>query len=324
MSRRPSRVLVLVGVAGVVAPIVLANEFHRQLLVLSAIFALVAASWDLTLGYAGIFNFAHLTFFATGGYTLAILGEHAGVPSAVGLLASIPVAAVMGAVAFLPVLRLSGISIALATFALNQLALVVVLGLGDLTGGSAGIVNVAPIEIMGWVAGSNLRSYYVTLGVLAVGIVVLRRLVGSSFGMSLIALRDDRDYAQSIGVSLRRQQFLSFVASAGCAGAAGAIYVAYLGVASQELFSFSFAVTGLAMIVIGGTGTVYGPLLGSLMLTFGSELLLEPGPWQEVIIACAIVAAMLMIPTGIYPFLQRALERVHRAAHKRLDKPAAA
>ena len=315
MSRKLA--IPLIALVAIAAPLVLTGEFHRQLLVLSLIFAILAASWDLTLGYAGIFNFAHITFFAIGGYTVAIMGEHLGTPSAVGALVAIPIAMVAGALAFIPILRLSGIYVALATFALNQLGLLVTLGLSDLTGGSNGIVGINEISLFGFNFDTMMRSYYGALVVAAVSIIALRRIAGSSLGVSLIALRDFEEYATSLGVSRARQQFLSIVFSAGFAGLAGALYVSFLGVATQQLYSFSIAVTLLAMLILGGTSTIYGSVLGAFLLTFGEQLYLEPGPWQKIIVAAGIIITMLLLPKGLWPVLSRIVPSrpLQRASH---------
>ena len=133
----------------------------------------------------------------------------------------------------------------------------------------------------------------------------LRRVVTSDFGLSLVALRDFEEYAVSRGVPLARQRFLAFLFSAVFTGAAGAIYVHYLSVASPEVFGFSLTTLFLSMILVGGAATIYGPVVAGILLTYVSELMAPLGPIRFMILALLIMVTMLFMPQGIWGVITR-------------------
>jgi branched-chain amino acid transport system permease protein len=301
--------IVLIG--ALLLPFVVTDSYMRHMLIMVFIFAMVAASWDLSLGYGGIFNFGHTAFFGIGVYVTAIAAKLWGVDPWLAMALGGLAAGVAAALVALPVVRLQGIYVVLVTFAFSQLILQVVISQSDVTGGTQGLVRVPTLEFPGY---SFLRDfkfgyYYVGLALLTLTVVALRLVVRSDLGLSIQALRDNEDYAVARGIPLALQRLKVLVISAFFAGVAGGFYAVYLRVASPEVFSFATSSLILSMVLVGGVGTVYGPVTAAVVLTLGSEALAHvPGlaEGRFMLVAAAMILALRFLPGGlIAAFLRR-------------------
>lgn len=289
-----------------ILPQVMKDPYLLHIITLGMLFAIVASNWDLTLGYAGVFNFAHIAFFGIGAYTSGLLSVRFGVSPWIGIVAGMISAVLIAAIVSIPAIRLRGIYVALLTFAFTQLMLALIVSQTAFTGGISGLVGVPGLSIGDYQFRQNPIAYFYFIGaLLLVSTIFLRRVVTSDFGLSLIALRDFEEYAVSRGVPLARQRFLAFVYSAIFSGAAGAVYVHYLMVASPEVFGFSLATLFLSIILVGGAATIYGPVLVGVVLTYVSEMMAPLGPRRFMILALLIVVTMWFVPRGVWGLLTR-------------------
>jgi len=295
-------------------PLVIESTYIRHLIIVALIYGMVASSWDLSLGYAGVFNFAHLAFFGLGVYGTAVFAKTLEVSSWIAIPMGGIVAMLAALLVALPVLRLKGIYVILVTFAFSQLCLQLVLSQSDITGGSAGMVLLPPLEISDYnfARDGKLTYYYVALALFIAVAVFLRRLVRSNFGVSIVALRDDEDYGVSRGISVARQRLLTMVASALVAGIAGGFYTIYLRVASPEVFGFPLMTLTLSMLLLGGAGSLFGPMVAAFVLTFLSEWMQGLGQWRFLIIASAIILTIHFYPGGIISALTLLYDRLVR------------
>jgi branched-chain amino acid transport system permease protein len=283
------------------APYVIISGPARLLTVTALLYALLATSWNLTIGFGGIFNFAHVGFFGIGGYAMAVSTVSWDWNPWWGLVLGGAVGAVAAVIAFLPAIRMRGIYVALVTFIFVQLCFYLVLAVPGLTGGSNGLPGVPGLSIGEFRLADAGGLGYLWLAAFAVValLIVLHLVVGSSFGRSLIALRDNEQLAISRGISRIRQQLLSFVLSGAIAGVAGALYVSYFRVADTTLFSFGFVTLGLSMMFLGGTGHIWGPVLGAIVVTFVDRSLTSLGAWQLLIIGAGTVLVLIFLPKGL-------------------------
>jgi len=316
----------VLGLALLVSFPLVASPYLQGLGVIALLYATVAASWDVTLGYAGVFNFGHLAFFGIGAYTAGILTADAGVEPWLGLVAGAVVAAIASVIVYVPVSRLRGIYVALITFAFAQLVLRFAVSATDLTGGELGLAGVAPLSIAGVdLVGGSVWSFYLAAGLLVISIIALRAFVRSDYGISLLALRDAEAYAISRGMSVGRSRVLAFVVSALFTGAAGAIYTYYLQIISPEVLDFSLVTLVLSMVLLGGAATLYGPVVAAIILGFADELLAPVGPLRFVIVSALVLLTILLFPSGMWGGITRrpdALRRRRTDAHPSLGKDA--
>jgi branched-chain amino acid transport system permease protein len=281
-------------------PFVLTGSYSRHLFIASLIYAVVAANWDLSLGFAGLFNFAHLAFFGIGLYTSAILSKLFQLDSWLSMGLGGVVATAAAALVSLPVMRLRGIYVVLVTFAFGQLVQQIVLSQADVTGGSQGMVMVPSLKLGGYsfARDGRLAYCYAAIALLTASTLLLRWLVRSQLGIAIRAVRDDESYAAARGVSAARSHFLAIVASAPLTGLAGGFFSAYSRVASTDVFGFGTLSLVLSMVLLGGTGTIYGPIAAALVLTFVSEALVSLGVWRFLIISAGMVLVLVVFPGG--------------------------
>lgn len=294
-----------------VVPALVGDAVLRNLLVLGALFAVVASNWDLTIGYAGVFNFAHVAFFGIAGYVSAILTIHYGINSWIALVGAVVAVCVLAGVIGFLALRLRGIYVALVTFAFMQLCVALIISQRWLTGGAVGLVGVPSLSVGGIdLTGDPRNSLYLVLALLLVSTLVLRAIVGSSFGLSLVALRDNENYAISRGISVRRQHILALIVSSIFPAIAGSIYAHYMIVASPDVFSFSLTTLILSMTILGGTGTIFGPILGAFIITWGTEQMADLGSTRFMVVAVLIVLTLRFLPGGLASLGERVTQMV--------------
>ncbi|MCC8968900.1 branched-chain amino acid ABC transporter permease [Bradyrhizobium brasilense] len=304
----------VVLVAGLLVPVFVQDSYLRHLFIISFVYGIVAASWDLSLGYAGIFNFAHVAFFGVGVYATGLTAKLLGIDPWAAMLIGGFAASAAAAIVALPVVRLQGVYVVLVTFAFSQLVMQLVINQSNITGGTQGMVRVPTL----WLPGYNfLRDYkfgyyYVAFGLLVITTVCLRWLVRSDFGLSIRALRDNEDYAVSRGIPIARQRLKALVASAFFTGLGGGFYVVYLRVASPEVFDFSTVSLILSMVLVGGTSSIYGPMFAALFLTFISEGLASINNFAEgrfMLVALAMIVVLLFFPKGLASALPASFAR---------------
>ena len=296
----------------VVLPFFVPSAYIRHLIIVSVIYAVVASNWNFSLGYGGIFNFGHLAFFGLGAYVSAILSKTLGItPWATIVLAGLA-AVVAAIVVSIPVLRLKGIYVVLVTLAFGQLCQQLIMSQQWLTGGSQGFPLVPQLAIGGYSFASDDKFgyYFVALLLLVISTLYLERLVRSNFGTSVMALRDNEDYAISRGVSLARQRLLTLVASALFTGMAGWFISTYTRVASPEIFNFGPLALSLSMMLLGGTGSIYGPIVGAFLITIISEAMVDLGPVRFLIISAMIILVLLFYPGGVIVALRRVYDQL--------------
>lgn len=331
-AKRSAALLLAAVIFAVALPLVVTDGYLRHLLILGALFAVLAASWDVTIGYAGVFNFAHISFFAGGAYAAALAVKALSLSPWLGLLAAAGTAAALGAIAFIPAFRMRGVYVALTTFALTQLFAWLILSQRDITGGSQGIVGLRSLELFGYplMRDGRIGYFYAAAVLLITSIVMLRLVARSSLGKSLIAVRDAEEYAQARGVNVGGQQLLAFSLSAVPAGLVGAFYAHYIGAVTPELFGFPLQALLLSMVWFGGVATIYGPVIAGLMLTAFSESLAPYGAWRFIAVSVLIVLTIRLMPGGLWglgnqilprlrPLLRQRESRSARASHSSQD-----
>ena len=291
-------------ILGLLVPVIVEDTYVRHLFIIAFIYAIVAASWDLSLGYAGIFNFGHVAFFGIGVYATGLCAKLLGIDPWIAMLIGGVVASAAAAVVALPVVRLQGIYVVLVTFAFSQLVLQFVISQSQITGGTQGLVRVPTIELLGYnfLRDYKFGYYYVAFALLVISTLCLRFITRTDFGLSIRALRDNEDYGLARGIPIGLQRLKVLVASAFFAGIAGGFFAIYLRVASPEVFNFSTMALILSMVLVGGTSSIYGPVIAALVLTFISEGLANVDGLAEgrfMLVAIAMVLVLLFFPKGL-------------------------
>jgi ABC-type branched-subunit amino acid transport system permease subunit/pimeloyl-ACP methyl ester carboxylesterase len=307
-------VLLLLGVL-IVAPLVVTDSYIRHLLILSFIYAVVAASWDLSLGFGGLFNFAHGALFAVGLYAFAISAKFLGLSPWLAILAGGAAAVVIAAAISLPVLRLDGIYVILVTIAVAELLYQVTVSQSQWTGGTSGIVTLPSLKIGGYslIRDGKIGYYYLALAILVAATAFLYGVTRAPLGRAITGLRDHKYFAIARGVSEARTRLLTLVISAVFTGIAGGFYGAYERVASPDVFGLSFITLILSILLVGGAATLWGPIVAAFVVTFLSEALVDLGPWREIIMGAIIILVVVFYPGGLWAAIQELRERLDAA-----------
>jgi branched-chain amino acid transport system permease protein len=276
---------------------VLLGPYGLTLLFLLLVNVTLASSLNLLTGYAGQVSIGHVAFFAIGAYTAALLSTGWGV----GLWVTLPLAAAASFAAGLligaPSLRVEHDFLAIVTLGLGLVVQGLALNLG-FTGGPYGIGGVRRVE---WLGGPAGPGGYAALaaGLAGLSVAMVWRIRGSRIGTALMALRDDPLAAEVTGIDTARYKVLAFALAGLFAGAAGGLYAHYATFVSPESFDLAASVSVLAMVVIGGLGTLAGPVLGAAVLTLLPEVMRFTAEYRMLLYGLTLVVIMRYLPRGI-------------------------
>ena len=296
----------LLGLALTALPIVTAGSPYTTVLMIDLLVAaLFAASLHFIMGPAGMHSFGHAAYFGLGAYGAALLARSAGLPMEASLLLA-PLVAALGALIFgWFAVRLSGVYLAMLTLAFAQIAWAITFQWDSFTGGSNGLTGVWPAP---WLS-SKINYYYLTLVLVAAGVLLLRRLLFSPFGYALRACRDSVLRADAIGMDVKRMQWAAFVVAGTFAGLAGAIYAFSKGSISPETLSVGKSVDGLVMVLLGGIQTLAGPVVGAITFSWLHDTVARNTDYWRAMLGTIILILVLLFPQGIAGFIQQLTQR---------------
>jgi len=279
-----------------------AGLFYQTFLTELFVFAMFAVAFDLLFGYAGLLSFGQALFFGLGGYAVAISILRLGAGTAAALLLSVAVPVAFAAFVGYFSVRLSGIHFVIITIIFALIAST----LGEtwtwLTGGADGLVFSPPPLDLGVVRLdlSDVRTtYYLVLVVTAASFLVVRRLVMSPFGGVLVAIRENEERARLIGYDVRRYKLAAFVAAGGLSGLAGGLYSLSLKYASASFLHWSVSGHAVVYTVVGGGGTLVGPVLGASLLMSLEHALADVMQASDLVVGAVLVLTLLLLPRGI-------------------------
>ncbi len=279
----------------IVAPLAVYPVFLMKVLC----FALFALAFNLLIGYVGLLSFGHSMFFGFAAYISAYTVKVWGFPTEFGILAGTAVAAVLGLIAGAIAIRRQGIYFAMVTLALAQMVFFFCLQ-APFTGGEDGIQAVPRRPLFGLIDIANdLHFYYVVLAVFAIGFMIIYRTIHSPFGQVLKAIRENEPRAISLGYHVDRYKLLAFVLSATLAGLAGSTKAIVFQLASLTDVTWQMSGEVVLMTLVGGMGTVFGPIAGAAVIITMQNYLAGFGEWVLVIQGVIFVITVLLFRRGI-------------------------
>jgi branched-chain amino acid transport system permease protein len=298
MSKKLPLLIGLVLVAALLFVPPLLKNYGTYLVSKWLVFVIATMGLNLTIGYAGQKSLGHAAFFGIGAYTVAILLQH-GISFWIGLPLAMLGCFVIGLGLGFPALRVQTIYLAFATLGFNTALWLVMRNEEWLTGGTFGINNIARPSLFGLSLDGNLAYYYFVLGVTVVMGLVLWKLLHSPWGKAFTALRDNPIRAESLGVNIQAYTLLSFAIGAVYAGAAGALYASLVQFIDPASFSVGESIMMYLMVVVGGAGYFFGPLLGAAVGVLLPEWLRGLQDWYLLSFGIAVVLMMLWLPDGL-------------------------
>jgi branched-chain amino acid transport system permease protein len=304
MTTRARITLAAVGGAALL-PVLLPHPFVLTIATQAVIWALLAASWDLLSGYTGQISFGHAGFFAFGAYAAAAATKHADVSPWLGLLVGATIAAAVGLLTGFPALRLRGHYLALVTLGLAEIIRLVATNWLALTGGPFGIHDFRSFPGLPDGALAHRQAMYlVVVAIVVVSVAVMYQVCErTSAGQAFRAIREDEVLAQTLGIDTTRYKLLAFALSSGFAGLAGGLYASYVQLVSPTVASAATTSLVIGMVVFGGLGTLWGPVLGALLLYGLYESLRFVGVvYNLVAVGCVIMVFVIFFPRGLAGF----------------------
>ena len=294
--------ITLISIALCAVVMLLVPQFLKNygiyLLTYWLIFIIATMGLNLTVGYAGQKSLGHAAFFGIGAYTVAILMK-VGVSFWLGLPAAALICFVVGILLGFPALRVQTIYLAFATLGFNTAIWLVMRNEEWLTGGTFGINNIARPALFGFALEGNLAYYYFTLGVTALMALLLWGLLRSPWGKAFTALRDNPIRAESLGVDIQSYTLLSFAIGAVYAGVAGALFASLVQFIEPAPFTVGASIMMYLMVVVGGPGYFFGPVLGAAVGVILPEWLRFAQAWYLFIFGAAVVLLMIWLPDGL-------------------------
>ncbi len=298
------------------APYLVWNPYHLHTLIMAGIFAVLALSLNLLLGYTGQLSLGHAAFFGIGAYATALLTVKLEWSPWLGLATAIALPGLAGWVIGRLALKIRGAYFVLLTISFAGVISLVSVNWMELTNGPLGLPGVPAIELA--VAGLpalSLRTkgayYYLVLAAVILCYVTCLSIVRSRVGRALVALRENETLAASVGIDGTHYLVLAAVVSAAMAGLGGGLYAHYVRFVSPEVFLFTYTVTMVIMVVAGGKGTLAGPVVGAVIFTALPEALraLASWQWQMLLYGILLVLVLFFLPQGIVPSLRTAWQK---------------
>ncbi|MDO9144223.1 branched-chain amino acid ABC transporter permease [Rhodoferax sp.] len=302
MKKSPFIGLYIIMAVLLVLPFVLPNSFYVDLAIRMAINAIIVLGLNLLIGFAGQISLGHAGFLGIGAYATAALPTHLGWHPILALLAGAVAAGLLAAIVARPIFKLKGHYLAMATLGLGIIINIVVRNEAAWTGGPDGM-PVPAMSLAGFEISGDKHWYWIVAILLSVSVWASLNLIDSPFGRALRALHGSEVASKVVGVDVVRYKVAIFVLSAVFASIMGSVTAHYVGFVTPNLADFFHSIELVTMVVIGGMASVYGSVVGAVLLTALPQALTSFEGWETVIFGAILMLCMIFLPKGLVPTL---------------------
>jgi branched-chain amino acid transport system permease protein len=300
MSWRPTNTMgVMALIVGAIAFPLFGSASAVTVMALGGLYAMVAIGLNLLVGYTGKISFGHNAFMAMGAYLSGILTVRYDWSPLLAMIAAAISTGLVALVIGAPILRVRGHYLAMITLAFSQVVILVSTRWTEVTGGLLGIPGVPDFAIPGFTFDTKLKMYYLIWATTIVLFLLSFRIVDSRFGRALRALGAHETAAGALGVNVVRSRIQIFVLSAVFAALAGSLYAHFLNYVNGTFFDLSVMIQLMAILVVGGIGTLWGPLIGAVLLIWVSQNLGSYAEYSQLIFGLLYGGALLFLPRGV-------------------------
>jgi branched-chain amino acid transport system permease protein len=284
------------------APFLIA-VYPLQVLTQILIYGILATSLDLLLGYTGLASLGHALYFGFAGYTVGLVAIHVTSNAVAGLCIGAAAGAVSALATGWLAIRSRSVYFIMLTLAFSELAASLATSWSSLTGGDQGLIGIPPATLPNGVTATGVINtvdfYWYALVVAVIAYLILRAVTRSSFGLSLIGIRENEQRMRSLGYPTFRYKFIAYIVAGTFAGLGGAMYVQYSDLVAPDYIGFELSALVLVMVMIGGAGTLYGPLLGAvLVVVLQNELSARFQQW-EMVLGIIFILIVYLMPSGL-------------------------
>lgn len=306
--KSPHSGLLVLGLILLALPLLLPNAFYFDIANRMAINAIVVLGLNLLIGFAGQISLGHAGFFGIGAYASAILPTHCSWPPVAAMLAGAIAAALLAYAIAPPIFRLRGHYLAMATLGLGIVISIILKNEAAYTGGPDGM-SVPPLLLFGFEPVGEKQWYWLFAGVLLFSVWACQNLIDSPFGRALRALHGSEIASQMAGVDVARYKLAIFVLSAFFASIMGSLTAQYVGFITPNVADFFHSIELVTMVVVGGMASVYGSLVGAVLLTALPQTLATFEGWETVALGAILILSMIFMPKGLVPTFAAKLGR---------------
>ncbi len=309
----------LVIFIGLLLPLILKSNFHIHLVFMVGLYGVLSISLNIAIGYCGLANLAHATFFGLGAYAAALSALNWGTPFYVNLIIGGLFALIFGVLLGIPTLRLRGIYLALVTIAFTQMIRLVQINWIKVTKGPMGLPGIPGASILNFQFSSITYCYYI-LFLLVILLIISWRLENSRIGRAFFAIKNDPLAANSLGINVTYYKMLAFAISSFIAGSAGSVYAHYVSFISPDTFTLNDSITILCMVILGGSGKIFGALLGAVVLVIMPEVFRFAEEYRMFFVGGFIIVGVLLTDGTPGDFLRLKLRNFTQKATTYLNK----
>lgn len=288
-------------------PVLYPDSYWITVMIYVGIYGLIVVGYDLILGYCSQISLGHNGFFAIGAYTSAMTTVWLGWPPLVGMVSGIVLTALVAWIVGIPTLRLKGYYLAIATLGFGFI--VESLIRAEYFGGSSGITHIPRFELLGYVFDTDLNYYYLVWIVVMITVLVCLVIGETALGRNMKAIHTDEEAAACMGINVARVKVATFVFSAGLAALAGSLYAHYSALVSPSSFGMMLSVKLLLMLYLGGSGSIYGGVIGAFILFAIPDVLGHMENWELAIEGFVFILILVFFPAGIVGGLQSLFAR---------------
>ncbi|MFO7945538.1 MAG: branched-chain amino acid ABC transporter permease [Armatimonadota bacterium] len=299
-------------IIAVVSPLILSSAYHRSVLILIAIYGIMAVGLSLLMGYAGQVSLGHAAFYGLGAYATAIGTTHYGLNPWVCILLGMILTGIVAWFLGKPTLKLHGHYLAMATLGIGIIVQVMFNEGGDFTGGFSGLPNIPRLQIGAFEFRSSLRLCYLAWAILLGVLALSSNIVNSRIGRALRAIHDSEVAARSCGVDVSYLKVMIFVVSAVFAAVAGSLYAHHITFISPDPFGFAFSIMLVVMVLLGGSRNIWGALSGAVIITILNQALIKLADrvpalagFDVVLFGAILIVGVIYMPEGLAGLLKR-------------------
>lgn len=320
MNSKSKKIIPIIFIViALILPLIIKSTYVILLFNFMGLYMISVSGLDLLFGYTGQISLGHAAFYGIGAYTTAILTTKFGVPAILAVFFSLFVAAVFGILLAVPACKLVGHFLALLTIAFGQLFYQFVANFSSISGGFSGINFIPEISFFGLELNTNVHYFYFILVLVIMALYIKQAIVHSSYGRSLIAIRENIHAADGAGVNVVSRKISVFAISAVFTALTGSIYACMVGFISPETFTQNQSIIFLTMLLLGGMGHFIGPLLGAVIVTIIKEYLQGFGTYQMLIYGLIIIVVVLFAPNGLVGLYGSIKEKLRQRKRRGTD-----
>ncbi|OGP90013.1 MAG: hypothetical protein A2156_01440 [Deltaproteobacteria bacterium RBG_16_48_10] len=304
----------LAVIAAFFVPHIITSSYLMHIIVVSLMYAVLISSLNIMVGYVGEVSLAHPAFYGIGAYVSAILSTDSSFPFPSIFLLSGVIPAVFACVIGAFSIKLRGVYFVMVSLAFTLIIYFISNNWVDLTRGPMGIVNI-PYPQIGLpflpelVVRTRTHFYYFILILTIITVLFITRLVRSRIGSFFVAVRENQDLAESLGINIYKYKLIAFVLTALFAGWAGSFYCYYVRVVTPQVADFYYIVTFFIMLIAGGRGTIGGPILGAIIFSFIPEYLRVTAYLRDTVYGLLLIVTIYFLPEGIWPRIVEVFRR---------------